>query len=60
MRVTSFITTSLMDWLVEKAHLIQIIAPQELRQEVVYRASVALERNDHGDSIVSLESLIND
>ncbi|MGA4744539.1 hypothetical protein ACPC5Q_14815 [Acinetobacter junii] len=51
---------SLMNWLVEKAHLIQIIAPQELRHEIVYRASVALERNDHGDSIVSLESLIND
>lgn len=49
-----------MNWLVEKAHLIQIIAPQELREEVVYRATVALERNDHGDSIVSLESLIND
>ncbi|OFW46652.1 MAG: hypothetical protein A2003_07265 [Acinetobacter sp. GWC1_38_13] len=60
LRVTSFITTSLMNWLVEKAHLIQIIAPQELREEVVYRATVALERNDHGDSIVSLESLIND
>lgn len=60
LRTTIFITTSLMNWLVEKAHLIQIIAPQELRHEIVYRASVALERNDHGDSIVSLESLIND
>lgn len=60
LRVTSFITTSLMNWLVEKAHLIQIIAPQELREEVVYRATVALERNDYGYSIMTLENPIND
>lgn len=60
LRATSCVTTSLMNWLVEKAHLIQIIAPQKLREEIVYRATVALERNDHGDSIMALGSLIND
>ena len=60
LRATCCITTSLMNWLVDKSHLIQMIAPQELREEVVYRATVALERNDHGDSMIILENLIND
>lgn len=60
LRATCCITTSLMNWLIEKSHLIQMITPKELREEIVYRATVALERNDHGDSIITLESLLND
>ena len=48
-----------MNSLVEKSHLIQIITPRELRQEIADRATAALECNDHGDPIVTLESLIN-
>lgn len=60
LRATCSITTSLMNWLVDKSHLIQIITPKELREEIVDRATIVLERNDHGDSIITLESLLND
>lgn len=60
LRATSCVTTSLMNWLVEKAHLIQIIAPQKLREEIVDRATISLERNNYGDSIITLEGLLND
>lgn len=47
----SVITRSRMEWFTKNAHLIQIIAPDELREEIVDRASIALEKNDLCDPI---------
>ncbi|SUU23978.1 WYL domain-containing protein [Acinetobacter haemolyticus] len=60
LRTTCCITTSLMNWLVEKSHLIQMVESDELREEIVHRATTALERNEISDPIMTLESLIND
>ena len=46
----SVITRSRMEWFAKNAHLIQIIAPDELREEIVDRASITLEKNDLCDS----------
>ena len=47
----SVITRSRMEWFAKNAHLIQIIAPDELREEIVDRASIALEKNNLCDPI---------
>lgn len=56
---TCCITSSLMDWFVVNSHLIQMIKSEELCEEIVYRATIALEKNKISDPIMTLESLIN-
>lgn len=48
------ITKSCMDWFMKNAHLIQVITPSVLREEVVYRATVALERNEIVDPFLNI------
>lgn len=57
LRVRSIITKSCMDWFMRNAHLIQIIAPDELREEIVDRASIALEKNDLRDPLARFLSI---
>lgn len=49
LRAQCVITKSCMDWFMKNAHLIQIVTPDILREEIVYRATVALEKNDSVD-----------
>ena len=48
------ITNSCIDWFMKNAHLIQVITPNVLREEIVYRATVALERNEIVDPFLNI------
>lgn len=48
------ITNGCIDWFMKNAHLIQVITPNILREKIVYRATVALERNEIVDPFLNI------
>ena len=58
LRATCMLSNSRVEWFVKNAHLIQILAPDVLREEIVDRASIALEKNDLSDPYLKFEKNI--